>query len=59
MPNDPIATDTKDLAVTEYDAAGEKTTAANTPPLAKETPEVGLSQKGEGEDAIVKRETDV
>ncbi|MCJ2140614.1 hypothetical protein [Methylobacterium sp. E-066] len=34
--------------------------ASNKPlPIPDEEPEVGLSQKGSGEDAIVRRETDV
>ena len=69
MPNEPIATDlahTEDLSVAEYDAGqrakaakGEAAVAADALPANDEVPEVGLSQKGEGEDAVVKRETEI
>lgn len=69
MPDDPIPPSpvrTEDLAVAEYDAerrtkmaAGSSSDAAAALPTNDEAPEVGLSQKGEGEDAIVKRETEV
>lgn len=64
MPDAPISANTEDLAVTEYDAQGgadavdEKTPASKTS-RPTEAPEVGLAQKGKGEDAVVKRETDV
>lgn len=69
MPNDPSppsSTRNEDLSVTEYDAerrtkmaAGSSSDAAVALPTNDEAPEVGLSQKGEGENAIVKRETEV
>ena len=69
MPNDPIPTgsvNTEDLAVTEYDAkrgansAQEKVVGSNAPlPVKDDAPEVGLSQKGADEAAIVKRETEI
>ena len=57
---------TEDLAVTEYDAkrgtnlAQGQVVDSNAPlPVKDDVPEVGLSQKGTDEDAIVKRKTDV
>lgn len=64
MPDNPISTNTEDLAVTEYDAqsgadAIDGQPPTPNPPQPAEAPEVGLSQKGAGDDAVVKRETDV
>lgn len=69
MSNDPApnkSANTEDLAVTEYDARRHpdptKTKGADTEaalPTNDEAPEVGLSQKGDGEDAVVKRETEI
>lgn len=57
---------TEDLAATEYDAkrgadlAQEQVVDSNAPlPVKSDVPEVGLSQKGTDENAIVKGETDV
>jgi hypothetical protein len=54
------------LAVTEYDAGhrvrGDERggpAAESALPTNDEAPEVGLSQKGDGEDAVVKRETEI
>ncbi len=69
MPTDPPLAKpahTEDLAVTEYDA-GRCTDLADRKELNPdealltndEAPEVGLSQKGDGEDAVVKRETEI
>ena len=48
----------------ESDPAGEpaeaEPTTSNRPlPITPDDPEVGLSQKGSGEDAIVRRETEI
>ena len=69
MSNDPASiksANTADLAVTEYDAPRHpdptETKDADTEaalPTNDEAPEVGLSQKGAGEDAVVKRETEI
>ena len=69
MPNDPapaVSANNADLAVTEYDAehraqaAEQKRLEAEAALLSNdEPPEVGLSQKGDGEDAVVKRETEI
>ena len=66
MPDEPMTANTQDLANTEYDAerwarVGEgRIIGSNAPlPPKDDTPEVGLSQKGEGEDAVVKRETEI
>ncbi|WP_342167224.1 hypothetical protein [Methylobacterium sp. SD21] len=65
-PNPPSSARTEDLAVTEYDAerrtkmaGGSRSDATTALPTNDEAPEVGLSQKGDGEDAVVKRETEV
>lgn len=57
---------TEDLAVTEYDAgrhANQTDRHDSTPGEAlstnDEAPEVGLLQKGDGEEAVVKRETEI
>ncbi|WP_375465648.1 hypothetical protein [uncultured Methylobacterium sp.] len=70
MPDKPLA-HTEDLANTEYDA-GRRARAEVDPgavpaeretskplPVPGEGPEVGLNQKGTGEDAIVRRETEI
>ena len=69
MSTDPSSVEpanTEDLAVTEYDAgrrANQTDRQDPTPGEAlstnDEAPEVGLSQKGDGEDAVVKRETEI
>ena len=66
MSDKPLTANTQDLANTEYDAergansAQEKVADSNTPlPVKDDTPEVGLSQKGTDENAIVKRETEI
>ena len=69
MPDEPIspaAFRSEDLAVTEYDAGHRARAAELKSPEAEdalpandEAPEVGLSQKGDGEDAVVKRETEI
>ena len=67
MPDGPTTANTADLAVTEYDAERwarvhderRPDPKKDAPIAAGETPEVGLSQKGSGEGAIVKRETEV
>lgn len=64
MPDAPISVNTEDLAVTEYDAQGGADAVDEKPPASKrslpiEAPEVGLAQRGEGEGAVVQRETDV
>ncbi|MCJ2023103.1 hypothetical protein [Methylobacterium sp. J-067] len=69
MPDEPIPpapVRTEDLAVTEYDAGhrvrGDERgvpAAESALPTNDEAPEVGLSQKGDGEDAVVKRETEI
>ena len=66
MPDMPVA-HTEDLANTEYDA-GHRARAGADPadgetskplPVPGEDPDVGLAQKGTGEDAIVRRETEI
>ncbi|MBN4097873.1 hypothetical protein CTI14_00450 [Methylobacterium radiotolerans] len=69
MPDEPLTSNTQDLADAEYDAerwarvgAEQKSIRPISPkapsdPL--EGPDVGLTQKGTDEDAVVKRETDV
>ncbi|MCJ2012049.1 hypothetical protein [Methylobacterium sp. J-076] len=69
MPNDLTTAKpghTEDLAVTEYDAerrirlaAKDVSDTGTVLPTNDEVPEVGLSQKGDGEDAVVKRETEI
>ncbi len=69
MPDEPIspaAVSTEDLAVTAYDARQHAKAAELNSPVAEdalpandEAPEVGLSQKGEGEDAVIRRETEI
>ena len=69
MSDKPLTANTQDLANTEYDAERWARVGAeqqSLPPIAPkapsdpvESPEVGLTQKGTNEDAIVKRETDV
>jgi hypothetical protein len=69
MSNDPASiqsANSEDLAVTEYDAARfarladeKRPDAGAALPTNDEVPEVGLSQKGDGEDAVVKRETEI
>lgn len=69
MPDEPKSTNTEDLANTEYDAERWARVGAeqrSVPPISPkppsdsaEGPDVGLAQKGAGEEAVVKRETDV
>jgi hypothetical protein len=69
MPDEPKTANTQDLADTEYDAERWARVGAeqqSLPPISRKAPsdpadgpEVGLTQKGTDEDAIVKRETDV
>lgn len=69
MPDEPKTANTQDLADTEYDAERWARVGAEQRPLPPispkapsdpaEGPDVGLSQKGTDEDAIVKRETEV
>jgi hypothetical protein len=69
MPDEPKTANTQDLADTEYDAerwarvGAEKQSLPPISPKAPsdpaDSPEVGLTQKGTDEDAVVKRETDV
>lgn len=69
MPDESTPTEplhTEDLAVTEYDAGHRARAAkrgvpaaADTLPTNDEAPEVGLSQKSNGEGAIEKPRTDV
>lgn len=69
MPADPPLAEparTEDLAVTEYDG-GRRADLADRKepnpdealPTNDEAPEVGLSQKGDSKDAVVKRETEI
>ena len=66
MPDEPMTASTQDLANTEYDAerwarvGEEKFVGSNAPlPVKDDAPEVGLSQKGTDEAAVVKRETEI
>jgi hypothetical protein len=69
MPDKPLTANSQDLANTEHDAERWARVGAERqpmPPISRkapsdpaEGPEVGLTQKGTDEDAIVKRETDV
>ncbi|WP_158684260.1 hypothetical protein [Methylobacterium sp. 285MFTsu5.1] len=69
MPDEPTNANTQDLADTEYDAerwARVGTVQRSIPPISPkapsdplEGPDVGLTQKGTDEDAVVKRETKV
>jgi hypothetical protein len=69
MSDKPLTENTQDLADTEYDAERWAQVGAeqqSLPPISPkapsdpvEGPDVGLSQKGTDEDAIVKRETEV
>jgi hypothetical protein len=69
MPDKPLTANSQDLATTEYDAERWARVGAerqSVPPISPkapsdpaEGPEVGLTQKGTDEDAIVKRETEV
>jgi hypothetical protein len=69
MSDKPLTANTQDLAKTEYDAERWAQVGAeqqSLPPITPkapsdpaEGPEVGLTQKGTDEDAIVKRETEV
>lgn len=69
MPDKPLTANTQDLAETEYDAerwARVGIEQRSIPPISPKAPsdpvrvtDVGLTQKGTDEDAIVKRETEV
>jgi hypothetical protein len=65
MSDKPLTENTQDLADTEYDAerwaqaGAEQQSLPPISPKAPSDPDVGLSQKGTDEDAIVKRETEV
>ncbi|MCJ2096528.1 hypothetical protein MKK67_29070 [Methylobacterium sp. J-072] len=66
MPDEPKISNTQTVADMEYDAerwarvgAEHGTDPKKVAPAAETKPEVGLSQKGTNEDAIVKRETDI
>ncbi|MCJ2101030.1 hypothetical protein [Methylobacterium sp. E-046] len=69
MSDKPLTANTQDLANTEYDAerwARVGTEQRSIPPISPkapsdptEGPDVGLSQKGTDEAAIVKRETEI
>ena len=66
MPDEPKTTNTQDLANQEYDGERRARVGAEqgadpkkTTPATEEAPEVGFSQKGADEEAVVKRETDV
>lgn len=69
MPDKPLISNTQDLADAEYDAerwARVGTEQKSIRPISPkapsdplEGPDVGLTQKGTDEDAVVKRETEV
>lgn len=69
MSDKPQTANTQDFADTEYDAERWARVGAeqrSTPPVSPkapsdpaEGPDVGLAQKGTGEDAVVKLETDI
>ncbi|KNY19123.1 hypothetical protein [Methylobacterium sp. ARG-1] len=66
MPDEPKTANTQDLANQEYDGERRARVGAEqgadpkkATPAVEKAPEVGLSQKGTDEDAIVKRETEV